>query len=692
MRCGRVDIALGALVVGGPPRCRSDVLECSVECTASHTYVSVLTDDGALEVHAISLVEAVGDEHANRQVRVCLPLEVGEHEHGMPVSAVIVACPPRGDGGLHVAVLAETGGMVVLNLSPYLSSSLAPAELEYSALDARDRVSVFRELTHTHAQARPVCMAPVKLSETSSGLQDVSYLILAGCTDGSIVEIYGVDHGSFIKRRHVFSFAYHIQSIRPSPPADYYGATAAESTAAAAAAAATATAAVSIVAECRDKTGETVLLILSKASGEVKNEEEDEEEDDDGIWKECDPSFSYDDAAHLERVNVKSFFVQNSDRWRALELTIPSPVLTARGEDLLLHAPAPRHACTNRAATHHVAILLPVPLSTTACVQSYLGLARDNLRGVTLLSPDALCAGPTDVVMATLSPALSAIFIFSLASRGGCGTSTRTSTSTSTSTCTSTSKCSPVVQVDLLPLLVQGQAQETVVVQEAAFLQDGHLLLGTSQRCLLLCSSELVVLSRFALRGDIVVVSPALTVTSTSVYAHFTTPAGNTPDGGPPPNADVMPEYVLIRKSLTEKIPLSQNLATSADAPLLSALTQLCDSDCSSDSLSALDRLMQMWHEPSIASDKKHDDLAFLLLLQSLRSLLPWETSSEQDASDGISPPQSRRLTVQSILAWAVQNVPSSIPRLVDAFTFDLGDHSSAALLQEHTETLMFYL
>lgn len=644
MRIGRIDISLA-----GPLRSRSDVLECSVESTASHTYISVLTEGGSsLEVHAISLaiVEKEVDD-GNRQLRVCLPLET---DGGPARSAAIVACPPRSrDGGLHIAVLAETGAMVVLDLSPYLASPRGVgAPLEYSALDARHRVSVFRE--PTQAQARPVCMAPVRLSATFSGLQDVTYLILAGFSDGSIMEIYGVD-GSFIKRRHVFSFTYPIQSIRPSPLADQSGTAV-------------------MVAECRRKTGESVLFVLSKEAsvGEDMRHLKDDDDDDDGIWKECDPSFSYDDAAHLERVNVKSFFVHNSDLWSGLELTIPSKVLAARIAETTFFPPPfppplpPHHAAPSPRAAHQVAILLPGPLSASACLQSYLHLARDDLRGVTLLSRAPYCAGPTDVFMATLSPALSAIFIFSLAS----------SPSADAASGSTISKCSPVAQVDLLPLLHIGmeKSEEAIVVQEAAFLQDGHLLLGTSQRCLLVCSSELVVLRRFSLQGDILAISPALTITSTSVYAHFTTPDCDAPQ--PPP------AYTLIVDSLTSSGRFPQ-LTTSGceDAPLISALTQICDSG---PDFVDVEELMKMWQEPFATADST-PDVVFLLLFRSLQSLLPWEISDGDHTS-----PQSPSAR---ILAWAAQHAPSSIPRLIDAF-IDFGDLSHAALLQEQTKSHLF--
>ena len=485
------------------------VVECSVESSDSYTYISVLT-----ETYVYLCAVSLGDDIANHTLRLRLCPADQDPAHCIR-SAFIVTVPLR-KPRLQIALLTETGAIVILDVSAYLIATSAllngtekqqdggalgrSTDLDYPAFPAQYRSSVIPAHLHENGSAdksKPRCMSLVRPSEAAPPT-DVSFVILAGCSDGSVLEIYGIN-GSYIKRHNVFSGhvpAFPIQGIYSSSSSSM---------------------GTFIVTECRSPASANMLLVLStshdrsgRSPHEAQRAAENNDEDDDGIWRECDPSFSYDDTAHLEK--IRSFYVPNPEHVSAQQLTIPSPVILAC---LDTQGSGGRGAASNPAAVRirHFPIQLPIPLTSSSGMQSYLDLGRHSLRGVKFLDHGSTFTVPpsfstSDIFMATLSPALNAIFMYSLSAAAiPCALQAGAS-----------EQCPPLLQVDLLALLDQ-EGEE--YVQQAALLSDGCLLLGTSLSRLVLCSRDLVVSRSFSLRGDIVKITPSVVITSSSVYAHY---------------------------------------------------------------------------------------------------------------------------------------------------------------------------
>ena len=277
---------------------------------------------------------------------------------------------------------------------------------------------------------------------------DAIYLIIVGCDDGSVIEIYGVK-GSVV-RRHISGASLNGRIVRMWPlelsTFPYH------------------------VLAC--SSGVNLEVCCSPLASASSNSGNAEDDDGGGIWRDNDPALSCDSSVHLD--GIQSHYYVSSELKCHFSLCISPAVSFARGRDVFAdESPV-------------LSIVAPGMLDPSCTfVKSIVALAQNRRRGVEFLesrqSSHLQSTGSAGCVIITLCPALQALYLFALP-LGHSASSQIT--------------LYPEIQIDMRPLLCQlvrgiRAYNDEEMARHASFLNSGELIaIGTSTGRLVICGAE----------------------------------------------------------------------------------------------------------------------------------------------------------------------------------------------------------
>ena len=420
---------------------------------------------------------------AKSLVRLRLVMDDGK----LVVGAALVTVPPSQP--CQVATLTACGIVTLLNLSPSLE--LSGKEIKIVSLKGlQSSPDTATELMRERDGCKPLSMSCV----VSHDVSPAAFLLLVGCVDGSIFEIYGGVSGnsshSKIKRRNLRACTDHgILRLAALGSEAISGCNIVECTLQPHGANST-----SYAALCCARSSPQPSSSFAPIQPHIVDEEDDGSE---GIWKVSDPSVFCDG---VSSVSMASYFL-HSETKQLILLCLPLVMGEERQSGNF------REDETTPDGLEMVLISSFLLFSKFPIIERALANARDNLRGCTLLpttstfppiSADELMENRCWV--ATLCPRLAALFFFSLPILPG------------NEDCVT--HLYPRIQIDLIPVLHQqstmglfgGQASfdNSEAVHWGAVLSTGNILLGTNRNRLLVCSPDLTVLQNVLLHGSIV--------------------------------------------------------------------------------------------------------------------------------------------------------------------------------------------
>ena len=395
--------------------------------------------------------------------------------------------------------MTSAGSVLLVNISSHLSFSgevFTPGPLKKVKIVSLARLLSSPETTTellvaSESRGKPLSVAavPQKVGTTET------FLILVGCRDGSIIEIYGTTSGSIIKRYNAQACSrWQILAIQPlTAPGCQIAACTVTS------------------AEQEDETEASGIVLCCGYAATTRDSRfaaaTASEDDGEGIWKETDPSVTCNDQSIANIADVSSFFL-GSDTTPLLHLVLPTDVIARRRDELeMRNVPVPRSTSDE----NNQILISPLLMHGSSFIQSMLAFARHGLRGVKALSFVAARGEVECGWVATMCPALRAIYLYNLPS----------SPPTECAT-----ELHPSVQIDLVPLLEQeclgGQALlEVGEVPVAGVVNGDELLIGTNRSRLLACNvASLQVAHNFALQGRFTAISetPLVVVSSLAIY------------------------------------------------------------------------------------------------------------------------------------------------------------------------------
>lgn len=482
-----------------------------IRCSVSYEellYICVQTENNQLELHISSLTSP---DVPIRQLRIAL----GAHVE--VVSLIILTIPPK--HSFQVAILTKDARVILLNASTFMvndgertvtNGSIAKIVSLDKMISSHDAATVLidNEVETTTSSCLPVSMA-LALEQRN----DVSFLLLVGCNDGSIIEIYGT-HESLVTRRN-FQVCSSAAVRNLHPLASFPSMT---------------LLACWCVSEDTKSNARLILCcspvapvnidVANKTAGRADQSEEEGDEaeaehDSDSVWRETDPSLICARTADLERI---SSYYLHSDIKYLMNLIIPRSVQEARSWELAL---ADTDAFPHTPSLFYDALIndqrlisLNILSDQSPMMRNLLRFGANNLRGVQLLqrAPTERDSSENSGYIATFSISLAAIYMFALPA----------SKVFETNHSSALNDLIPVLQIDLLPLIyhhgLSHSGQQEAV--EHALIGAHGLLLSTNCSRVLVCSPNLTVLKNLSLDGTVREISPWAVVSSSAVYVH----------------------------------------------------------------------------------------------------------------------------------------------------------------------------
>lgn len=481
--------------------------------------------------------------------------------------------------------------------------------------------------------ARSGCF-PQSLIAMKPCAADATFLIIVGCDDGSIIEIYGVK-GSAV-RRHILGASLHGRVARMWPlelsTFPFH------------------------VLAC--SSGVNLELCCSpSASALTKNGNAEDDVDDDGggIWRDNDPALSCDSAVHLD--GIQSHYYVSSELKYHFKLCVSPAVSFCRGRDVFAdESPA-------------LSVVAPGMLDPScAFVKSMVALAQNRRRGVEFLdsrqSSHLQSAGSAGCVIITLCPALQAMYLFALPL--GHSASSHTT-------------LYPEIQIDLRPLLCQlvrgiRAYNDEETATHASLLNSGELLaIGTSSKRLVICGAEdLVARQNYSLPDSVLEMGCCAIASSSSLFIHTAA------QPLPPAHQAVGKEFKDANEAF-EALELSSGKNRN----------EVC--------AKVIAWVSRTWTQCSSGEDKNLDGDELLELgFRCLLTLVPFvddatakSTVSKQTETDWsmllarVGKDSDEKLATEALLQlvhFAALNQRSVVPRLLDACG-DMGNLTIAALL-----------
>jgi len=418
-------------------------------------------------------------------------LRVAMDDGTLVVGAALVTVPPSEP--CQVAILTACGSVTLINLSPSLE--LSGKEVKIVSLKGlQSSPDTSTELLRGRDGCTPQSMSCVESQDVSPA----AFLLLVGCDDGSIFEIYGGVSGnsghSIIKRRNFRACTDHgILRLAALGSEALSGCNIVEC-----ALMPHGANSLPYIALCCARSNPRP----SSSFAPILPHIDEEDDGSEGIWKVSDPSVFCDG---VSSVSMASYFL-HSETKQLILLCLP----------LVLGERQSGNSRENETPDLEMVLISSFLLSSKfPIIERALANARDNLCGCTLLPTTSTSTSTatstfsrktTDELLenrcwvATLCPSLAALFFFALPLVPG------------NEDCVT--HLYPRIQIDLIPVLQQqgtmglfgGQASfdNSEAVHWGAVLSTGSMLLGTNRNRLLVCSPDLTVAQNVLLQGSIV--------------------------------------------------------------------------------------------------------------------------------------------------------------------------------------------